>query len=61
MNNFNPYTILGADKDTSIDDIKKLFKQKSKVAHPDHGGSPEEFDTLKKAYEILTDISKRQM
>jgi DnaJ-class molecular chaperone len=58
---FDPYVILGVDKDASADDIKKLFKQKSKTAHPDHGGSPEEFDTLKKAYEILTDISKRRM
>jgi DnaJ-class molecular chaperone len=60
-NDFNPYTVLGVDKDTSIDDIKKTFKQKSKTAHPDHGGSPEEFDALKKAYEILTDASKRRM
>jgi DnaJ-class molecular chaperone len=40
---------------------KKLFKQKSKMAHPDHGGLPEEFAILKKAYEILTDDSKRRM
>jgi DnaJ-class molecular chaperone len=58
---FDPYIIFGVDKNASTEDIKKLFKQKSKIAHPDHGGFPEEFDTLKKAYEILTDASKRQM
>jgi DnaJ-class molecular chaperone len=58
---FNPYIVLGVNKDALIDDIKKSFKQKSKTAHPDHGGSPEEFDVLKKAYEILTDVSKRRM
>jgi DnaJ-class molecular chaperone len=58
---FDPYIIFGVDKDASVDDIKKLFKQKSKLAHPDHGGSPEEFDVLKKAYEILTDVAKRRM
>jgi DnaJ-class molecular chaperone len=58
---FDPYAILGVDKDASTGDIKRLFKQKSKTAHPDYGGSPEEFGTLKKAYEILTDISKRRL
>jgi DnaJ-class molecular chaperone len=59
--NFDPYVVLSVDKDASMEDIKKSFKQKSKTAHPDHGGSPEDFDILKKAYEILTDVSKRQM
>lgn len=58
---FDPYIVLGVDKDASADDIKKSFKQKSKTAHPDHGGSPEEFDVIKRAYEILTDASKRRM
>jgi DnaJ-class molecular chaperone len=58
---FDPYIILGVEKDASADDIKKAYKNKSKTAHPDHGGSPEEFDALKKAYEILTDASKRRM
>jgi DnaJ-class molecular chaperone len=59
--NFDPYIVLGIDKDASAEDIKKAFKQKSKTVHPDHGGSPEEFDILKRAYEILTDVSKRRM
>jgi DnaJ-class molecular chaperone len=58
---FNPYIVLGVDENASKDDIKKMFKQKSKTAHPDHGGLPEEFDILKKAYDILTDTSKRRM
>jgi DnaJ-class molecular chaperone len=58
---FDPYIILGVDKNSSVDEIKKAFKQKSKTAHPDHGGSLEDFDALKKAYEILTDDSKRRM
>jgi DnaJ-class molecular chaperone len=58
---FDPYAILGLNTDSPIGEIRKAFKDKSKTAHPDHGGSPEEFDTLKKAYEILTDASKRRM
>jgi curved DNA-binding protein CbpA len=58
---FDPYIVLGVNKDTSTDDIKRSFKQKSKTAHPDQGGSPEDFDILKKAYEILTDAPRRRM
>jgi DnaJ-class molecular chaperone len=58
---FDPYIVLDVGEGSSIDDVKKSFKQKSKTAHPDCGGSPEEFDILKKAYEILTDASKRRM
>jgi curved DNA-binding protein CbpA len=46
---FDPYVILGVEKDASTDNIRKAFKQKSKTAHPDHGGSSEEFGDLKKA------------
>jgi DnaJ-class molecular chaperone len=59
--NFDPYKVLEVEKTASADDIKKAFKQKSKTAHPDHGGTPEEFEALKKAYKILTDSAKRRM
>jgi DnaJ-class molecular chaperone len=58
---FDPYVILGVNTESSMDDIKKSFREKSKNVHPDRGGSPEEFDILKKAYKILTDVSKRRM
>jgi curved DNA-binding protein CbpA len=58
---FDPYKILEVEPNASADDIKKAFKQKSKTAHPDCGGTPEDFDVIKKAYEILTDPSKRKM
>jgi DnaJ-class molecular chaperone len=58
---FDPYRIFGVDKNASVNDIKKLFKQKIKTVHPDHGGSSEEFDVLKRAYDILTDDLKRKM
>lgn len=31
--------------------IKKLYRNLSRYAHPDKGGTPEEFDSLKTAYE----------
>jgi DnaJ-class molecular chaperone len=56
---FNPYIILEVNKNTSIEDIKKAYREKSKKLHPDHGGNPEEFNNLKKAFGILTNPDKK--
>ena len=58
-NKFNPYEILEVDKEASNEDIKKAYKELSKKAHPDTGGSDDEFSKLKKAFDILTDPIKR--
>jgi DnaJ-class molecular chaperone len=58
---FNPYEVLGVNKDTPMDDIKKAFKNRSKELHPDKGGTPEDFNNLKKAFDILTDPAKRNL
>lgn len=58
---FNPYAILGVDKDTSDEDIKKIFKKRSKECHPDTGGTAESFAELKKAFDILSDPAKRNL
>ena len=59
---FNPYDVLGVDKDFSTEDLKKAFKEKSKQLHPDiTGGSSEDFENLKKAFDILTDPAKRSL
>jgi curved DNA-binding protein CbpA len=58
---FNPYTILGVDKNTSDEDIKKAYKSRSKELHPDKGGKAEDFANLKKAFDILTDPAKRNL
>ena len=56
---FDPYKILGVDKDSSEGDIKKAYKDRSKKLHPDAGGSDKDFADLKKAIDILTDPAKR--
>lgn len=32
------------------DEIKRIYRQKAMEAHPDHGGSPDEWQTLQEAY-----------
>lgn len=51
----NPYKVLGVSKQATKDEIKKAYRKKSKLAHPDAGGSSEQFGELVKAYRILFD------
>ena len=57
----NPYTILGVDKKTSDDDIKKAYKKLALKTHPDKGGDPEKFQKIAEAYETLSDKGKRNL
>ena len=57
------YNILDIDKNASIDDIKKAYKKKAMIYHPDKNkGNPEaenKFKEISNAYDILSDDDKR--
>ena len=57
----NPYEILGVDKNTPIEDIKKVYRKLSKQFHPDmKDGDAEKFKEIASAYEILSDPKKKE-
>lgn len=57
----NYYDILGINKSASADDIKKAFRKKAHEFHPDKGnGSAEKFKEINEAYQVLSDVQKRQ-
>ncbi len=61
--NTNAYNILGVERDASISEIKKAFRDKSKILHPDRNpdGSTEfQYKLLIEAYNVLTDPTKRK-
>lgn len=58
--NDDPYEILGVQKDATEDEINAAFKKKARKAHPDGGGSAEEFDMIKQAAVVLLDPEKRR-
>jgi molecular chaperone DnaJ len=58
MENF--YNILGVDKNTSQDEIKKRYRELAKQHHPDRGGDGEMFKKIQEAYEVLSDPQKKQ-
>lgn len=55
----NFYEILQLQNFANLDEIKSKYKQLIKLNHPDKGGKAEDFEKIKKAYEILkTEESK---
>lgn len=58
------YEILGVNKTSSQDDIKKTYRKLAKKHHPDANPnnkiSEEKFKEISEAYEVLGDIDKRK-
>jgi DnaJ domain len=45
------YAILGVAHDADFDTIRAAYRNAAKTAHPDLGGTAEEFEALKEAYD----------
>lgn len=57
------YKILGVQKNASLEDIKKAYRAKAKILHPDKNKSPdahENFILLNEAYEYLQNLKTRK-
>jgi DnaJ-class molecular chaperone len=56
----NYYSILGVDRSSDQNQIKKAYRDLVKKHHPDRGGDAELFKKINEAYETLGDPARRQ-
>ena len=63
MSKKNYYSILGVEKSASQDEIKKAYRKKAMMYHPDKNPNNKEaeskFKELSEAYEVISDEKKR--
>jgi curved DNA-binding protein CbpA len=56
----DPYETLGVNRDAPMSVIRRAYLTHAKRAHPDCGGSAEDFHALQTAYGILVDPNRRK-
>lgn len=56
----NFYGIFGLEKSATAEQIKKAFRKKVVVNHPDHGGETKDFNEIYLAYQILGNPDLKQ-
>lgn len=54
------YGLLGVPKNASTNEVRQAFRRKALEQHPDRGGDPELFQTINKAYDVLSDPERRK-
>ena len=54
------YDVLGVDDDATAEEIHAAYRKRAKTAHPDVGGSEEEFVELGTALRVLSDPDARK-
>jgi len=54
------YQILGVDEHSSHHEIKRAYRQKARVLHPDVGGDEDEFKRVQHAFETLNNTVSRR-
>lgn len=54
------YDTLGVQRDADKNTIKKAYRKRAQQAHPDKGGSAEEFYEVQQAYDILNNAVTRR-
>lgn len=65
QNKTDYYNVLGIDKNANEEDIKKAYRKKSMITHPDRNrddpDANSKFQKVSEAYDILSDKQKRRM
>jgi curved DNA-binding protein CbpA len=54
------YRLLGIKRGATKEDVRRAYRRKAKVSHPDSGGSVEAFSALATAHDVLSDENRRE-
>jgi curved DNA-binding protein CbpA len=54
------YQLLGIKRGATRAEVRKAYRRKAKISHPDSGGSVEQFSALATAHEVLSDPRRRE-
>ena len=54
------YRLLGIKRGATKQDVRRAYRRKAKVSHPDSGGSVEAFSALATAHDVLSDQHRRE-
>jgi curved DNA-binding protein CbpA len=54
------YHLLGIRRGATKEDVRRAYRRKAKVSHPDSGGSEEAFSALTTAHDVLSDKNRRE-
>lgn len=55
------YARLGVNRDASLEEIRRAYKELARSNHPDRGGDTEKFKSIQEAHEVLSDEGRRRM
>lgn len=55
----SPWAVLGLDEGASLAEVRRAFRQRAKTTHPDRGGSRDEFEAARAAFERLYELARR--
>ncbi|KAJ8602615.1 hypothetical protein CTAYLR_010195 [Chrysophaeum taylorii] len=54
------YELLEVPRNATTNEIRQAFRRKALEQHPDRGGDPDVFQTINKAYDVLSDPERRK-
>ena len=49
----SPFEVLGVEPGADEEAIERAYRERVKESHPDHGGTPEEFQRVREAYDAI--------
>jgi molecular chaperone DnaJ len=63
MRQLDPYVVLGLEREATVEEVKKAYRQMARDLHPDHNADPEatvRFQEIRSAYDMIGSEGKKR-